>query len=105
MVDKEAPNISVSVPGNLPMPAPEGANFFHFTVVGGEVQLLVGSINLLRLHEAKRNQETATIVPQITHRFLLSPLGFAQLKSSLEEIAKAMGKTDVGVSVNPASKS
>jgi hypothetical protein len=89
--------VGISIPANLPLPPAEGANFFHFTVVGEEVQFLVGTINLLRLHEAKTRGETISVVPEITHRFLLSPLGFNSLKSQLEEIAKAAPKSGVGM--------
>ena len=95
--EKKAVGIGISVPGTLPLPAAEGANFFHFTVIGEEVQLLVGTINLIRLHEAKERGETGVIVPDITHRFLLSPLGFASLKTNLEEIAKSVPKSQVGI--------
>ena len=90
-------NVSVAFSGDVPLPPPVGANFFHFTVVGQEVQFLVGSVNLLRFHEAKDRSEPMTVVPQITDRFLLSPLGFATLKAQLEEIAKSVPESDVGV--------
>ncbi len=89
--------VAVAIPANLPLPPAEGANFFHFTVVGEEVQLLVGSINLLRIHEAKGKTEPTTVVPEITHRFLLSPLGFKSLRTQLLEIEKAAPKSDVGM--------
>jgi len=90
--------VTVKLPANVPLPDAEGANFFHFTVAGQEVQFLVGTINLLRIVEAKAASEPVAIVPDITHRFLLSPLGFASLKSTLEEIAKAVPPSDVQVS-------
>ena len=95
---KQPVRVGISVPANIPLPSPEGANFFHFTVVGQEVQFLVGSINLLRLHEAKGRSETTTLIPDITHRFLLSPLGFEALRNQVQEIAKAVPPSDVGIS-------
>lgn len=97
--DPEKGGVSVTVPADLPLPAPEGANFFHFTVAGDEVQLLVGSVNLLRLHEAKALGETLKIVPDITHRFLLSPMGFSTLKKQMEQIATSVSPSSVGVTV------
>ena len=89
--------VGIAIPGNLPLPPAAGANFFHFTVVGEEVQLLVGTINLIRLHEAKGKTESTMVVPDITHRFLLSPLGWASLYNQVQEIAKSAPKSDVGV--------
>ena len=92
---EKATYVSIGLDGSVPLPPAEGANFFHFTVVEHEVQLLVGSVNLLRLHEAKRRGEPITVAPQITHRFLLSPLGFGALKANLEEIAKSVTPSGV----------
>jgi hypothetical protein len=76
----EAARVSVSyrVSAETDLPVAEGINFFHFTTVGPEVQMLVGTINLLAIHEAKQSGETLGTTPQITHRFLLSALGFNQ---------------------------
>jgi hypothetical protein len=95
-------SIGVVVPSDLPLPAPEGANFFHFTVVNQEVQFLVGSINLLKLNEARGKAGETLIVPEITHRFTLSPMGFTQLKVQVDAIAKAV-RLDQSVKSTPAS--
>ena len=79
-------SVSVGVPPELALPLSEGANYFHFTRVGSEVQMLVGCVNLIQLHAAKDHEGTTTLAPQITHRFLLSSLGFNQLKVQLDEI-------------------
>ena len=87
---KEGPGeVLVQFTSAHPVPPAEGANYFHFTSVGAEVQMLVGAVNLLRLHESLRG-ESRTVVPEITHRFLLSPLGFAQLKRQIDEIADSV---------------
>ena len=80
------------VPANLPLPHPLGANFFHFTRVGEEVQMLVGSVNLLRLHEASRRPtgDPLVIVPDIVARYTLSPLGLASLQSQLAQLTDRM---------------
>ena len=90
-------SVTIKLPANAPLPPAEGANYFHFTVAGTEVQFLVGTVNLLRVHEAKITGQTTAIVPEITHRFLLSPLGFASLKSQLDEISKSAPGSDVDV--------
>lgn len=69
--------VGVTMSASVPVPPPEAANFFHLTVVGPEIQLLVGSVNLLRFHEAKDKGEMTLVTPEISHRFLLSTLGFA----------------------------
>lgn len=86
----------IRVAPDLALPPPEGANFFHFTVVGADIQMLVGAINLLQLHDAKnRGVVDALITPQITHRFTLSAFGFVQLKAQIDEIAAAVGASGV----------
>lgn len=88
MVDKPPAQkkVAVVITGGTPLPPAEGANFFHFTTLGPEVQLLVGTVNLLRLHEAKTTDDPSAVVPEITHRFLLSPIGFAALKQQMATI-------------------
>lgn len=79
--------VSASVPADASLPPAEGINFCHFTVVGPEVQMLVGCVNLIQLHDAKKRGGPSTITPQITHRFSMSTMGFAQLRAALNEIA------------------
>lgn len=88
---------TVVMSADVPLPPPQGANYFHFTVVGEEVQFLVGSINLLRVYEARGRGEPTVVRPEIAHRFLLSPMGFAALKSQVDEIAKAVAPSTVTV--------
>lgn len=92
MVDTKSAEVAISVelPVNLPLPVPVGANYFHFTVVAGEVQMLVGSVNLLRVHEARLQGEAATIIPEISHRFTLSAWGFTTLNNQLAKIAESL---------------
>ena len=98
MVDKpQFAQVALGISGSDPLPEPVGANFFHFAVVGSEIQLLVGAINLVQLHEARQGH-SGPIRPQISHRFLLSPLGFAQLKSQITEMA-AVVPAAPGISV------
>lgn len=91
-VDKVAKpqEVPVGITGGTPLPASEGANFFHFTVLGPEVQMLVGTVNLLQLHEAKQTGSQHSIVPEITHRFLLSPVGFTALRAQIAAVEKAV---------------
>jgi len=90
MVDKaRATQLEIGISGSDPLPEPVGANYFHFAVVGGEIQMLVGAVNLLQVHEAK-NGKAGPIRPQISHRFLLSALGFAQLKAHVTAISESV---------------
>lgn len=92
MVDKiEKPSgVAVGISRATKLPPAEGANYFHFTVLGPEVQMLVGTVNLLHLHEAKLTDSRETLEAEITHRFLLSPLGFQALKSQMDMIAASV---------------
>jgi|WetSurMetagenome_2_1015567.scaffolds.fasta_scaffold492854_1 hypothetical protein len=99
MVDKrqdEPRTARVEITAAHPVPPSEGANYFHFTSVGAEIQMLVGTVNLLRLHESMLG-EGGTVSPEITHRFLLSPLGFAHLKQQIEEIAQSVAPPQVAI--------
>ena len=80
--------VGVAMSAGIPVPPAEAANYFHLTVVGPEVQLLVGSVNLIEFHEAATSDSVKMVIPEISHRFLLSTLGFAQLKARVDEIAQ-----------------
>jgi hypothetical protein len=87
MVDQLPSTVTVKIDLSREMPPPEGANFFHFTFLRGEVQMLLGYVDLFRIHEMKAPGKTRVIYPEVTHRFSLSALGFAQLKAQVDEIA------------------
>jgi hypothetical protein len=99
MVDNNPPKRSVTVQLTTrhPLPPAQGANYFHFTTLGEEVQMLVGTVNLLRVHEATQGEEDAVVSPDITHRFLLSPLGFAHLKAQVDQIASGINPSRIGM--------
>lgn len=83
--------VFAEVPIGAGLPPAEGANYFHFTMVGGEFQMLVGSIDLRAVHAAKlEGQGQLKVTPALTHRFTLSPMGFAALKNNIDEIVSAL---------------
>jgi hypothetical protein len=76
---------------------PEAANFFHFALAATDVQLLVGYIDLGKLHEAATQLRSggkapAPLSPEITHRFFMSLTGFESLKRQIDEMAGLIGK-------------
>jgi len=79
--------VMVAITADTPVPPSAAANFFHFTVVGPEIQFLVGTVNLLKFHDAKEREDGPSIYPDISHRFMMSSFGFAQLKQQIDEIA------------------
>lgn len=99
MASDGSDSIAIRVTGSQPVPPALGANFFHFTTIGAEVHMLIGTVNLLKVVEAKERDraESRALAPDITHRFLLSPVGFAQLKKQIDQIAPAvMGQQVIG---------
>jgi hypothetical protein len=73
------------------LPAPEAANFFYFSFSGPEVQLLIGFIDLndlLREAGIVGTPDRAPIKPEITHRILMSPRGFAAFRQQMNDIAQ-----------------
>lgn len=86
--------VQIQLSSGVPLPPAAGANFFHFVSAGEEVHMLVGTVSLLRVHENEspgRSPDRLPIVtPEITHRFLLSPLGFANLIRQIDEIRDAV---------------
>ena len=92
--------VKVRIPPDIELPPPEGANFFQFAKVENEAQMLVGYIDILRLaNEAGDITDVPEdevldieIVPDITHRFLLSADGLAMLKQRLDELFSKFDK-------------
>jgi hypothetical protein len=69
-------------------PPPEAANFFYFTFLGPDVQMLVGYVDPRTVHEARLRGEEVVVTPHVAHRIALSARGFQHLRKQLEEIAK-----------------
>lgn len=89
-------SIEIELPTSTPLPNAEGANWFQLAQLGGtEVQLVVGTVNLFALHRLKGAD--AKVAPNVTHQFLLSPIGFWSLKKQLDEIAKHIAQPGVDV--------
>ncbi len=94
--DEEASLADISVSAQLPDPADrppaEGVNFFHFSFVGTDVQLLTGYVDAYAVHKARErarsgeNDGRPSVQINVTHRFLMSPMGLARLKEGLDDI-------------------
>lgn len=85
--------VKVALPVETPLPPAEGANFFQFSTVEGEVQFVLGMVNLTQMVHAKSLPGSVTIVPQVTHRFTLSTFAFHQLRFQIERIAQNVPAT------------
>ena len=82
-------------------PAAEVANFFQMAHVGPEIQMLVGYIDpqlIASRAEQERSKRPPSVTgpivvrsePELTHRFSISPQGFATLRAAVESIAKTL---------------
>lgn len=83
------------------LPAPLAANWFNVSHHGGEVQLIMGYLDLYAIamiaKDAKAGtlKQPASLKPDVTHRFMLSTSGMLQLRAQLEEIFQLMRKAGV----------
>lgn len=77
-------------------PPAEGANFFHCSVSGGEIQLLVGYTDpeLVNAMAGESVKGSRTFHPEISHRFLVTPRGFELLKEQIVAADEAMQSAD-----------
>ena len=77
-------------------PAAEAANFFHFTWVADQVELLVGYLSLEEVHsivqrnpDAEDQEQLGEVVnPQITHRLMMSMSGFEVLRERMNQMSE-----------------
>jgi hypothetical protein len=70
------------------LPEPVAVNWAHFAYAWPEVQMYLGYLDLYKVHlanEAVSAGRSATLAPEITHRFQMSARGFLQLKSQVDE--------------------
>lgn len=86
------PKIEIRLDPDQAFPAPSGVNFFHFTHVDSEVEMLAGYVDLTRIHHAVKANESAgeggavQVEPEVTHRFVMSLNGFFQLLDRVNNI-------------------
>lgn len=74
------------------LPAPEGANYFQFAYAGGEVQFLVGAVDLTDIHQLRTGGKGGVVRARTTHRFLLSMQAFTNLRAQIDDIAGKIEK-------------
>ncbi|NOT09765.1 MAG: hypothetical protein HOP28_16350 [Gemmatimonadales bacterium] len=73
-------------------PEVEGANVFFFTFAGADIQMLVGYVDLRSIHLASQGG-SGDIPVQVSHRFMLSQVGFEHLRSQIQQITDKMRDT------------
>jgi hypothetical protein len=77
------------------LPAPEAANWFHFSLANLDMQMLVGYIDPRDAGEfadAVRSgrKDTPVIIPTVTRRIMFSLSGFTQLRNQIHEMERRM---------------
>jgi hypothetical protein len=92
--------LEISLPKGARPPA-EIATFFQMAHTGSEIQMLVGYIDP-QIVAARAQQELVRrpgggeiqvkIEPELTHRFSISPQGFAMLRASVDLIVKSTSR-------------
>ena len=84
------PEIHLELPTQLP--EPEAANYFGFTRVGREVQLLVGYIDILDMHNRVREEDPLDepLPVLVTHRFYIGADALKRLRNGAEQMYEAM---------------
>ncbi len=88
------------------LPPPEAANFFHFTISGPEVEMLVGFIDLQRMAAtlaAAQSGQAKPVHPEWTHRIFLSVRGFLTLKAQVDEMTRRLSEQGVNLEEMQAS--
>ena len=73
-------------------PPAEAANFFHCSVAGDEIQLLVGYIDpeLVLAQAGEATKGGRTFHPELSHRFLVTTRGFMLLREQLDAVAESV---------------
>jgi hypothetical protein len=67
----------------------EPANWFAFSSIGDEYQLLVGYLDIRKVAEVSQRPNDATVLtPELLHRLYLGPQAFQVLRAQIEDIAR-----------------
>jgi hypothetical protein len=82
--------VTTRFPENRQLPPASAANVFHMAAANGEIQLLVGAINLLDLVNVEGD---VTLDVNVSHRFLLSPVAWERLKNAVSEMTAKLELT------------
>ena len=79
-------------------PPAEAANFFHCSVSDDEIQLLVGYTDpeLILAMAGESTKGGRTFHPEISHRFLVTPRGFALLKEQIDAVVERIRSEETG---------
>ena len=95
----EERQITVSLPKE-DRPPPQGANYFHFTWLGTDIQMLAGYIDLDRLRESvsKDSEGTSNEVSlEVSNRFSMSVTSFFRLRDQVNDLVSKMASAGVEI--------
>lgn len=86
------------VPPTTNRPPATAANYFHCSVSGTEIQLLVGYTDpeLVSALAGESIKGSRTFHPEISHRFLVTPRGFELLKEQIVAADEKMSGASEG---------
>ena len=91
---------TVEIP-NSGLPAPSAANWFSLSHHQGEVQILVGYLDIYGIAMLARGAQegnlegSVSIKPDVTHRIMVSTAGMLQLRAQIEEIFQVLRQAGV----------
>ncbi len=86
--------VAIRLPDKREFPPPQAVNFFTFSWNGPEVQLLAGYLDL---QPPQTEVPPTEVVPEITHRLVMSVRGLAILKHQLDEAASLLAAAGVSL--------
>lgn len=86
--DRSSLTLKIRLPEPKDSPDPEAVNFFHLSFAGAEMQMMVGYVDARTVHEIRMNPKLRDLTPHISHRFAISPIGWAILRQQMEDIGK-----------------
>src|SRR5690242_8651268 len=75
------------------LPSPTAVNWFHFTRMDNEVQMLAGFIDAYEVVQHQLHASQNDIDPEVSHRFMLSLNGFLFLRQQVEQIFNSLRTT------------
>lgn len=77
--------LAIKIPSVEGLPDPTAANWFQFSFVGPDVQMLIGYVDLHSIHVA-RDKAGAEVTPVVLHRLSLGSIGWGVLREQVKEL-------------------
>ena len=100
MADEITPVVRTELP-TAGLPTPSAANFFHFSHHGGDVEMLVGYIDLYNLAtqvekaRSKAGKNLIVLRPELSSRIQISVRTFLLLRGQVEQMFQKLQAADV----------